>query len=102
MKLVFDPADQGQTITKTPFTPEEEKIAAPWREQLLEKLAEADDVFLEKWLEGSQTDADIKDALRRATLGRKLSPVYCGSARPGLFPLPPPGIHPENGPPARC
>ena len=26
------------------------------------------------------TAADIKDALRRATLGRKLSPVYCGSA----------------------
>ena len=89
MKLVFDPADQGQTITKTPFTPEEEKIAAPWREQLLEKLAEADDVFLEKWLEGSQTAADIKDALRRATLGRKLSPVYCGSAlrNTGVQPL---------------
>ena len=78
--LTFDPADQGQTVHRAPFTGEEAAIAAPWRETLLEKLAEADDAFVEPYLEGAFTLTDINAALRRATLARTLTPVFCGSA----------------------
>ncbi|MBD8895165.1 elongation factor G [Desulfovibrio desulfuricans] len=78
--LTFDPADQGQTVHRAPFTEEEAAIAAPWREILLEKLGEADDAFVEPYLEGTFTLADINAALRRATLARTLTPVFCGSA----------------------
>ena len=76
----FSPDDQGSTVTRAPWSPEEAAMAAPWREQLLERLAEADDAFLELWLEGAPEEADIRAALRRATLARAIVPVFCGSA----------------------
>ena len=78
--LTFDPADQGRTVLRVPFSPREATLAAPWRETLLEKLAEADDKFLELWMEGSFSREDVHAALRRATLSRALTPVLCGSA----------------------
>ena len=78
--LTFDPADQGRTVLRVPFSPREATLAAPWRETLLEKLAEADDKFLELWMEGSFSPEDVRAALRRATLSRALTPVLCGSA----------------------
>ena len=78
--LTFDPADQGRTVLRVPFSPHEAELAAPWRETLLEKLAEADDAFLELWMDGSFSPEDIRAALRRATLSRALTPVLCGSA----------------------
>ena len=47
---------------------------------MLEKLAEADDAFVEPYLEGTFSVNDIQAALRRATLARALTPVLCGSA----------------------
>ena len=78
--LTFDPADQGRTVLRVPFSPREATLAVPWRETLLEKLAEADDKFLELWMEGSFSPEDVRAALRRATLSRALTPVLCGSA----------------------
>ena len=78
--LTFDQADQGQTVHRAPFTQEQAALAAPWRETLLEKLGEADDAFVDLYLEGSYTLTDINAALRRATLARTLTPVFCGSA----------------------
>ena len=78
--LFFDEADQGQTIKRAPFTSEQAALAAPWRELLLEKLAEADEDFLEPYLEGVYSTEDIHAALRRATLARSITPVFCGSA----------------------
>lgn len=78
--LTFDPADQGRTVLRVPFSPREATLAAPWRETLLEKLAEADDKFLELWMECSFSREDVRAALRRATLSRALTPVLCGSA----------------------
>jgi elongation factor G len=51
------------------------------REELLEKLAECDDVFMEQYLEGEEIGLEeLRDALRRATLRGDLVPVLCGSA----------------------
>ena len=78
--LTFDENDQGLTMGRTPFTAEQAALAAPWRELLLEKLAEADEDFLEPYLEGTYGIDDIHAALRRATLARHITPVLCGSA----------------------
>ncbi|MBO5489878.1 MAG: elongation factor G [Desulfovibrio sp.] len=78
--LTFDADDQGQTVRRAPFTAEEAALAAPWRETLLEKLAEADDAFMEAYLEARFTVDDVNAALRRVTLARTLIPVLCGSA----------------------
>lgn len=78
--LTFEAFDQGQTVRRAPFGPQEAVLAAPWREAMLEKLAEADDAFLELYLNGVYSPEDIGAALRRATLSRALTPVLCGSA----------------------
>ncbi|MDG4763660.1 elongation factor G [Solwaraspora sp. WMMD406] len=55
--------------------------AAEWREKLVETLADVDDSIMEKYLEGEELSvAEIKAAIRRATLADKGNPVLCGSA----------------------
>lgn len=116
-RLEFDPNDQGQTWTRRPLdgaAPEEQALAAAWRERMLERLAENDDLFLERYLEQEYDEESIRAAIRRATLGRRLTPVLCGSAlrNTGVQPLldaviaylpspedvpPAPAHHPRNG-----
>ena len=47
---------------------------------MLERLAENDDTFLEQYLGGEYTETDIRSAIRRATLARRVTPVLSGSA----------------------
>ncbi|MDM7999297.1 MAG: elongation factor G [Dehalococcoidia bacterium] len=51
------------------------------RDWLVEKLAEEDDGLMHVYLEGhAASPADVKAALRRATLAGKVVPVLCGTA----------------------
>ncbi len=89
-RLDFDQSDQGRTWTRNPLTsPEEEQLVATWRERMLERLAENDEIFLEQYLEANYKEIDIYSAIRRATLARRLTPVLCGSAlrNTGVQPL---------------
>jgi len=64
--------------------------AASVREQMVEIVAESDDVLLEKYLSGETiTNDEIRAALRTATIANKLHPVICGSAfkNKGVQPL---------------
>jgi elongation factor G len=57
------------------------KKAEAFRMQLIETVAENDDEMLHKFLEGeTPTAAELKAALRRATIEMKVFPVLCGSA----------------------
>ncbi len=77
----YDPEDHGATVHTQPLTDQEQALVVPWREKLLEQVAEADDIFLEEYLaEKTFTAEEIIAAIRRATLARKLTPVFCGSA----------------------
>ena len=52
-----------------------------FRQALLEKLAEFDDRIMAAYLEDSNiTAAELRPALRRATLANKVVPILCGSA----------------------
>ncbi|HUC77159.1 MAG TPA: elongation factor G [Vicinamibacterales bacterium] len=71
--------------------------AKHYREQLIEKVSEADDKILEKYLHGEEiSEAEIKDALRKRTVRSvrpkgeaPFVPVICGSAfkNKGVQPL---------------
>ncbi len=71
--------------------PESEQAkCASFRQTLIEKLAEYDDQIMVAYLEGSRiTAAELRGALRRATLANKGVPVLCGSAlrNKGIRPL---------------
>lgn len=55
--------------------------AREYREKLIEALADFDDALAEKYLEGNEIgDAELKAAVRKATLSLKFLPVIPGSA----------------------
>src|ERR1700678_4037874 len=57
------------------------KKAEAFRTQLIETIAETDDVLLEKFLEGDiPTIAELKAGIRNAVKDLKVFPVICGSA----------------------
>ncbi|MBI5422273.1 elongation factor G, partial [Candidatus Peregrinibacteria bacterium] len=56
-------------------------VAAEWRAKMLEQLAEGDDIYMEKFIEGIPgTVEEIKAAIRRATIANKFYPVLTGSS----------------------
>ena len=55
--------------------------AAKWREKLMETLAMTDESLMERYLEGKDIPvADLKAAVRKATLAGGGVPVICGAA----------------------
>ncbi len=56
--------------------------ATEWRNQLLEAVAEVDDVLMEKFFDDpeSLTVEEIKAAVRKAVINQAFVPVMCGSA----------------------
>ena len=54
--------------------------AEQYHHELLEVIADADDIFAEKFLEENFTTEDLKAAIRRATLADKVNPILTGSA----------------------
>jgi elongation factor G len=52
-----------------------------YRKKLVEKVAEADDSLLEKYLEGGElTNDEIMNGIREGSMTRRFIPVACGSA----------------------
>ncbi len=51
------------------------------REQLVEAVADSDEVLMEKYLEGKEiSEAELRKGIRDSTLAIKVIPVLCGSA----------------------
>jgi elongation factor G len=79
--LRFDPASQGREILRARLAGAELEAAAPWRDKLIEALAETDDALLENYMAGIEPPLEaLRAALRRATVASNLIPVLCGSA----------------------
>ena len=55
--------------------------AKEFRQHLIEAVADSDDALMEKYLEGQEpTVAELKSAIRKATIGMKIFPVLMGSS----------------------
>jgi len=74
-----DPLGVRYKIAEIPSHLVDESLKA--RESLIETLADVDDEVAERYLEQEEISASLlKDAIRRATLDLKITPVFCGSA----------------------
>lgn len=73
--------DLGVDITVEPIPEELVSQANEYRAQLLEQLAEIDEDIMMKYLEEEEvTIEEMKAAIRKGTIERKIFPVLCGSA----------------------
>ena len=83
--------EEGVEIPKEGPVPEEFiEDYLNYRDIMIEKIAETDDELLFKYLEEEEiTNQEIKDALRKATIGYSIVPVFCGTAlrTKGIQPL---------------
>ncbi|CCU78803.1 Translation elongation factor G [Halanaerobium saccharolyticum subsp. saccharolyticum DSM 6643] len=70
----------GVSFDRVEIPEDMKEKAAEYREILMEVLAEEDDEFMMKYLEGEVSTDDIKKLLRQAVLNVNVIPVLCGSA----------------------
>ena len=80
----------GAEFEESPIPPELMDEALIHREELIETLADKDDLIMEKYLAGQELDKnELKQAARRATINLKVVPILCGAAlrNKGIQPL---------------
>ncbi len=85
-----DEKDLGATYDIVEIPAEYAEKAAEYREKLMDAVANTDDDLMMAYLEGEEIPvADLKAALRKATIANKLVPVLCGTAfkNKGVQPL---------------
>jgi len=79
--LFYDEDSKGVSFREEEIPADKIEKAKKWRANLVEKCAEQDDELLEKFIEeGDLTEQEIWDILRKATIARRVVPVYGGSA----------------------
>jgi elongation factor G len=88
--IYYKDETMGADYELTDIPEEHADVAHRMREQMVEAISETDDQLLEKYLSGEEvTNAELKAALRRATVENRVQPVLCGSAfkNKGVQPL---------------
>jgi len=79
--ILWHDETMGAEFSVEPIPADLLKKAEAFRLQLIEVIAETDDVLLEKFLEGeTPTIEELKKGIRQATIDLKVFPVLCGSA----------------------
>jgi elongation factor G len=79
---VFNDDTNGQKFDVVEIPAEFKAEAEEWRAKLIEGVADLDDALMERYLEGNTdfSELEIKNALRKGTIGFKCVPVVTGSA----------------------
>jgi len=81
MKAFIHKDDLGQEIEETEIPEDMKEKAEKYRSELLEAIAENDEVVMEKYLAGEEVSIDEwKKVLRKAVISAEFFPVMCGSA----------------------
>ncbi|MGN1092462.1 MAG: elongation factor G, partial [Monoglobaceae bacterium] len=77
--VYYDELGQDERIEDIPDDMKD--MAEEYRQSLLEAVAETDEELMEKFFEeGDLSEADIKKAIRKATIANDMVPVLCGSS----------------------
>jgi elongation factor G len=78
----FDSGDMGSVVEQREIPEDMQEMAEIWRHDIIERIAELDDELTELYIEDESaiTEAQLKAALRRATIDLRAFPTYCGSA----------------------
>ena len=88
--IVWDEESLGERFEEIPVPDEMLDMVEEYKELMFETISEADDEIMEKYLGDEEIDEKtLKKAIRRATIGLKLVPVFCGAAlrNKGIQPL---------------
>jgi elongation factor G len=88
--LVWRGEELGAHYDHTEIPAELADQAKQYRIQMIEKLADFDEVIMQKYLDGQEvTEAEIKAAIRKGTLNCTITPAMCGSSfkNKGVQPL---------------
>jgi elongation factor G len=81
MKAIIYKDELGKEYDIVEIPEDHAEVAQAAREHLLEEVSHYDDHLVELILEEAEIPVDtLKDAIRKATLELKLTPVFCGSA----------------------
>ena len=82
LAMVWNEDDFGMTYSEIPIPEDMKEDVEKYREELLESVAEYDETLMEKYFEDpkSITEAEIINALRKATIDLAFVPMLCGSA----------------------
>jgi len=77
----YDEASQGVKVEEAEIPDSHREQANRFRQEILECVADYNDTLLEKFLEEKPIEeAEIKAAIRQATLDGNMVPVFCGSS----------------------
>lgn len=80
-RMVFDFHSRGEHFEILDLDEEQFARVQPWREHLLETLAEEDETIFDLYLSGQEVPQErLEAAIRASTVSLKLVPVYAGSA----------------------
>ncbi|MGB9716772.1 MAG: elongation factor G [Thermodesulfovibrionales bacterium] len=79
--IFFDDETLGAKYVEADIPDKLIPIAREYREKMIEALADIDENIMEKFIKGEEIYEDeIKAAIRKGTIQRKITPVLCGSA----------------------
>ena len=90
VEIVYDEASLGQRFVDGPVPASMKERVETLRRELIEAAVESDDELLEKYLgQHDLSDDDVRRAIRKATIGHALVPIFCGAAakNKGVQPL---------------
>ena len=88
--LLWQTEGKGDKYDVVSIPDDHAEAAREWRDKLLETVAENDEELMELYLEGEEpTEEQLRAAIRRATVGARITPVLCGTAfkNKGVQPL---------------
>ena len=81
MKAEIYKDELGKEFEITDIPAEMSELAQEWREKLVESVAETDEELMMKFLDGEElTVKEIKEVIRKETIGGRMVPMFCGSA----------------------
>lgn len=81
MKAYTFEGSMGEKVVPIEIPSNMTEMVKKWRETMVEKISETDDVLIEKFLGGEEISvAELKAALRKAVISTRLIPVLVGTA----------------------
>ena len=81
MKAYYYRDEKGEVIDELDIPADMAELAAKYRHELLEAVAETDEELMMKYLETEElSEEEIKTGLRKATISNQLNPVVCGTS----------------------
>ena len=80
--IVWNEHDKGMTFQEVPIPEDMAEEVAQYRQELIEAVADYDENLLEKFFDNpdSITEAEIHEAIRKATIDISIIPMMCGSS----------------------